>query len=177
MARRLEDVMEVGPALTLRYWALFDSDALRPNKPSGQSMTLKAKCGSALMPHHQLCRRSIESYIPLAVLQGWAYSGYNRSERLRRSEIFQAFSRMSELQRHHYNLKSGFDGDARRQGPGAGDLYSTVSAVDKRALASGFGASIAELFSTKGVTEEHLRHDGGWDELHPIFNYLVTLVR
>ena len=52
---------------------------------------------------------------------------------------------MEPLQRHHYNMKCGFGGDAKRL-DNAGTLYSALSPEDKKALAEGFGGSVAQLY-------------------------------
>ncbi|MFC7693838.1 hypothetical protein ACFQY5_34220 [Paeniroseomonas aquatica] len=108
---------------------MFDSDALRPNVPSDQSERLKSKCLETGLPFHQLQRRSIESYLPLPALSGWAYN--ERKYRAVRHPIFQAYSAMSKVQKHHYNLKNGFEADAKRQGSNAGDLYEDLEQAQK----------------------------------------------
>jgi hypothetical protein len=158
-----------------RLWVLFDSDALRPKQPSGQSEALRGACGD--VPHHQLARRHIESYLPGPALNAWAYVGTGRAAKRRRGGIVDAFFRLGGAQRHHFNMKGGFSGDASRTDASAGDLFDDVADEDKDALSNGFGSQIGDLFQTGHVTEQGLRRDSGWSELRPVVERLISLMR
>ena len=94
----------------LRLWALFDSDAREPGVPSQRSEALRSTCLEARIAHHQLRRRFIESYLPVSALLAWAHKSSGAVRRARR-EAAEAFASMEPRQRHHYNLKGGFNKD------------------------------------------------------------------
>lgn len=155
-----------------RRWYLFDSDALRPNEPSQQSEKLRRACGSDI-PHLQLRRRAIENYIPKEALRNWAYSLPPRT-RGTRAARFVALLRLTDDQRHYFNMKDGFK-KPRDQGV-EDDIYGDVSKKDRDILRNGFGKDIATIFQ-EGVDREHLERDGGWFEVNPAVVELVALVR
>jgi hypothetical protein len=163
------------PSTRHRLWVLFDSDSLRPNQPSRQSEALRTACRD--VPHYQLVRRQIESYIPGPALNAWAYVGTGRTARRRRGPIVDAFCRLTDARRHHFNMKAGFAGDAARQDASAGDLYDGVAEADKITLSGGFGPQIGDLFQTDHVKEQDLRRDSGWSELRPAIERLISLTR
>lgn len=163
------------PANRHRTWALFDSDALRPAAPSVDSESLRLTC--AKIPHYQLKRRYIESYLPGPALHSWAGSGRDRDTRRARFQLIGAFLRMTTEQRHHFNMKHGFVQDSKRTDSSAGDLYDSVTEEDKTTLAAGFGERMRELFSGDFVTELHLRRDSGWSELRPAITGLLARLR
>ena len=163
------------PAARHRLWVFFDSDALRPKTPSAQSEALRTACGD--IPHYQLSRRQIESYIPRPALSAWASTRIGRAAQRRRWALLGAFLRMRDPQRYHFNMKTGFAGDAKRVDSNAGDLYDDVTTVDKRSLENGFGSQLATLFQTGQVKEQDLRRDSGWTELRPVIQDLVAFLR
>lgn len=166
----------VNPANQHKLWVLFDSDAMQPGTPSTASKALRAACRD--VAHHQLRRRYAESYLPHQALHGWATALPRRSAREGRLERCRAFVAMTDDQRHHYNMKHGFNGDADRTDATAGDLYAGVSPEARRALAHGFGVDIAELFAGESVTEAHLRDDRtGWAELRPVLTELLARIK
>jgi hypothetical protein len=158
-----------------RLWVLFDSDALRPSQPSGQSEALRGACGD--IPHYQLARRHIESYLPGPALNAWAYVGTGRAAKRRRGRIVDAFFRLASVQRHHFNMKGGFSGDAARADASAGDLFDDVADESRDLLSNGFGSQVGDLFQTGHVTEQGLRRDSGWSELRPVVERLISLTR
>lgn len=166
-------------------WLLFDSDALQAHpagRPSAKSNKLKETCEQAKLPHHQLRRRFIESYLPLRAIAGWADLAPNREGREQRRQRFEAFARLKRPeQRHHFNLKKGFAGDRERHenGETAGTLFDDVSEADKQALEHGFGKTLANTYDPPGqkVAEVDLRNDGGWAELAPVISTLIALIR
>ena len=128
-------------------------------------------------PTTNLFRRNIESYIPGPALNAWAYVGTGRTARRRRGPIVDAFCRLGETQRHHFNLKGGFAADATRTDANAGDLYDGVAESDRMTLSSGFGSHIGDLFQTGRVAEQDLRQDSGWSEMRSVVNRLISLMR
>ena len=164
------------PSTRHRLWVLFDSDSLQPNLLSAQSEALRTACAD--IPHYQLSRRHIESYIPGPALNAWAYVvATGRSARRRRAAILDAFFRLRDVQRHHFNMKGGFAGDTGRTDASSGHLYDDVGDADNAVLANGFGPQVGRLFQTGHVTEPDLRRDSGWSELRPAMERLVTLMR
>lgn len=163
------------PEARHRLWVLFDSDAMRPGKPSAASDDLLAACRG--VAHHRLRRRYIESYLTHQALHGWAAGQPRQQVRDERLERLRAFVAMTDKQRHHYNMKHGFAGDADRTDATAGDLYAGLHPSTHRALAAGFGGNIAELFAGESVTEADLRRDTGWAELRPVLTDLLARMR
>jgi hypothetical protein len=174
MTRRVVEAAAV-PENRHKLWALFDSDAMMPGAPSAAAEALRAACRD--LSHHQLRRRYTESYLPHRALHSWATAPPRRGAREERLARFRAFIAMTDDQRHHYNMKRGFDGDRGRTDATAGELYADVPAAALRALASGFGEDIAELFAGESVTEADLRRDTGWAELRPALTDLLARIR
>ena len=174
MRKQITDRARV-PAHRHRTWALFDSDALRPGVPSADSELLRRACAG--IPHYQLKRRYVESYLPGPSLHNWAGSGRDRDTRRARFELLGAFLRMTPEQRHHFNMKHGFAQDSKRTDAIAGDLYDSVAEKDTITLRAGFGERIRELFGGDSVTELHLRRDSGWSELRPAITELLARLR
>jgi len=174
LRRRVEEA-QYKPMHHTRLWVMVDSDAREPDKPSGASDKVIEACLKVFqpwpLPARQLRRRSIENYLPLKSLQGWASrKGANGRE------VVDSFIRLSQNQRHHFNMKSGFLGDlksekreqyrARRAVVEDADLpplFQRLSLEDKRALQEGFGSSIGDLFHDEDgvalVAEEHLQSE------------------
>jgi hypothetical protein len=171
MTRRVT-TMQRDPQSRLRSWAMFDSDALQPTRPSSQSEMLRQCCIEVQIPHYQLARRSIENYLPKNAIRIWAYM--QKSEREAR---FLALLKLSDDQRYHYNFKQGFAGDEDRPAPGAGELYDGLSEQIAAALQRGFGSNIGDLFAGETVTEQDLRRDSGWSEMNPVITELIALLR
>ena len=100
-----------------------------------------------------------------------------------RLPVFEAFLRMNDVQRHHYNLKEGFvgkdgnHGDAKRAGPNAGDLYDDLSAADRAALGGGFELNIASLYGERALHEHDLRREGALAEMTPVLDDLIARIR
>ncbi|MFE8595828.1 hypothetical protein [Archangium violaceum] len=99
------------PAERMRVWVLFDSDARQPAQPSRDSQDLKTTCASAVLPHHQLQRRSIENYLPPQALYRWAGQrrGVPGTRFLRMVQAFVALKPATE--RHHVDMKERFEND------------------------------------------------------------------
>jgi hypothetical protein len=174
MTRRVTEAAR-DPASTHKLWLMFDSDAMQPGKPSRQSENLRS--AAAKLPHHQLRRRYMESYLPHKALHLWATNPARARVRRDRLARLQSFIDMGEQQRNHYNMKDGFDGDAARTDASAGTLYDNVHPAEKLVLAKGFGSDIGDLFRTNHVVELDLRRSAGWEEMRPAIRNLVERVR
>ena len=79
---------------SLRLWALFDSDAREPGRPSQASEDLHRACLEKEVPHHRLQRRAIENYLPIQTLESWANLSGGRIRTVRRRAVA-AFASMS----------------------------------------------------------------------------------
>jgi hypothetical protein len=96
---------------------------------------------------HVLRRRAIENYLPIAALDRWA-RGHDGHER-----AVAALSRLTDAQRHHFNMKEGFDRDAPHAAR-TGGLYDAVPPRVRERLRSGFGSDIAKLFMRSVKVED-----------------------
>lgn len=167
-----------------RMWVMFDSDAREPGKASKEAEGFLRYCrqchqesGLPWLPWpvsaHMLERRSIESYLPLKSLQGWASMGGPEAEERRRK--VESLAKLPLSQRFHYNMKGGLLGDLpadKRRGYRKSNtliseedlppLFQQVSDLQvRRHLQEGFGDEIADLFHDKDaverVSEAHLQ--------------------
>lgn len=155
--KRVEEI-RASPAECLRHWVLFDSDAREPGRPSQESEQLRGACQSGGIGHHQLMRRATENYLPQPAIHAWAHqSAANLRTTSRRTA--EAFSAMEPIQRHHFNMKRGFEGDRRH---GIPSFYGHWP--QKPELARGFGGDIAKLFLHMEFPESWLLRDGQKDE-------------
>lgn len=178
MKRRImQERQQDSKAMPLTTWVLFDSDALRPGQPSRDSERLRSECAEASVPYHQLQRRSIESYLPLQALRAWAERGGPQSADARRA--VRAFGKLTPDQRAHFNMKAGFEGDARRNDATPGDLYDGLPDHIRVPLAHGFGEDIAALFRDREVIRDSdLRADhAAWHELRSALRELIERSR
>lgn len=155
--------LEAAPGERLRSWVLFDSDALEPKRPSKDSEALREACEDTGCRYHQLNRRASENYLPPKALLSWAGSlkGPQRTKTRKKAE---AFADMEPKQRHHYNMKHGFDGDRKR----ASDLPELFDGPKKNPdLRKGFGGQIAaKLYSERQnlLRDEWFLQDGQKEE-------------
>jgi hypothetical protein len=155
-------------------WVLFDSDSLQPGVPSQQASSLAAICKGKLM-YHQLKRRTMENYLPKEALDHWQKTAI-KSKGATKEELYLAYTQLAPLQRHHYNMKSGFGGDAKRL-DNAGTLYSALSPEDKKALAEGFGGSVAQLYQQLDFQRSWLVADGSTEEMNAALQQLLEKMR
>ncbi len=177
----LKRVREEGrdPLLALRLWVLFDSDARVsfdsekqapkddeiPSQygPSQQSRDVVHACKNArrVIYGHQLWRRAIENYVPGRVLQNWAKGD---RERIRKVDAF--LKQMNPEQRRYFNMKGGFDGDAKSS-QGIAPIYGEKLRSHK-ALAEGF-RKLADMYHERDFTIESVWFtDSQLDELEPV---------
>jgi hypothetical protein len=163
-----KDMLECG-----RMWVMFDSDAREPGKASKEAGGFLMYCRECHQEFslpwpvgaHMLERRSIESYLPLKSLQGWASMGGPEAEERRRK--VESLAKLASGQRFHYNMKGGLLGDLpaekRRSYRESGmliseedlpPLFQQVSDLQvRRHLQKGFGDEIADLFHDKDEVE------------------------
>lgn len=173
------------PARAFRSWAIFDSDALLPEKPASEALDKIDACKASGVRPHMLLRRAIENYLPYEELNRLIPHHYNN---LPDRKTVGAFGRLRSDQRAHFNMKSGFKGDEARLSPGGSDArhkpavdahFGDVRANDRQALATGFGTTIAQLFVPAPETGRHpiredaRRRDGQADEMIPLFRDIV----
>lgn len=165
---RVKDI-DVGSWESLRSWVLFDSDALSPGHPSETARELEKVCRGRV-PFHRLERRAIENYLPTLALDNWARGSDAKKQKTR------AFHKFTAPQRHFFNMKSGFDGDAARAEE-AGGLYDNLHANARLALKHGFNRDIAELFDleTHVMQDWWLATDGQQVETAPMLQNLLQL--
>lgn len=134
---------------------LADRDALRPPRVDEREGATDGANATALrslaaresaLHAHVLRRRSIENYLPVQAL------------RQINASAARTYETMKPAQRAHYNVKSGFAGDAgqARHGRTSEDLYSGLSRTDRDALNDGFGVDAARAgrWSIGGVDAE-----------------------
>lgn len=173
------------PARAYRSWAIFDSDALVPYKPSSEARNKSEACQASRVRHHMLVRRAIENYLPHEELNSLIPQ---TPKTLPQRKAVGALGRLRPDQRAHFNMKSGFQGDQKRLGPGGSDVhqkptvdahFDDVRANDRHALATGFGSDIARLFAPApeagrpSISEAARRRDGQADEMVPLFRRIV----
>jgi hypothetical protein len=125
-------------------YIMFDSDASFPGDKSSDASRLIDLCSQIGLPHHCLDRRAIENYIPKAAFHAWLYvaGGPHQQKRL---NAVNAYWRMSDAQRNHYRLKSGWDA---RPSTEVKVLFSNLASGDRDALASGIANDIANVYDT-----------------------------
>ncbi len=138
-----------------RTFFMFDSDRLHPNElaagwtpPGGdgcQGHAFENACAS--MPHarwHRLQRRSIENYLPAAVLQP-----------LKPATTASLASSAVGHMAHYYNMKKGLEGDEFAS-PGVPNptrwartlgFWSSLQPADIAALKDGFGRKVSNEFA------------------------------
>lgn len=146
---------------SLRLWALFDSDAREPGRPSASSEAILHACKQRQVAHHRLRRRAIENYLPVKALEAWAHLGGDRTRRTTRRKAVAAFAAMQPEHRHHYNMKAGFEKDRPTGIPPFFESYA-----DHPDLQKGFSGSIADLFHQEdfAILEDWMEKDGQHDE-------------
>ncbi|MEK8020462.1 MAG: hypothetical protein VSS75_026655 [Candidatus Parabeggiatoa sp.] len=160
----------------MRIWVMFDSDALRPRYPSDDSEKLKRICENAIIPYHQLQRRAIENYLPVHALTYWVRKKVNNTQK--NQHLVNAFEELRSKQRHHFNMKNGFQGDQNRTDKNrVGDLYDDLDDDTRSKLSHGFGGKIAELFKDKSaIKDSWLINDEQRVETEAMLNTLLSLI-
>jgi len=177
------------PEKCQRHFVLFDSDAKKPKMTDEKSQKIVQAC-EPLIWHHQLRRREIENYLPLAAL--WEWTKIHKKKKIchSRRKLVEAFKKLSLKQRHHFDLKKGFQGDLgvkvaekktelEKGHRLVGSFYQHVSTEIIIILAKGFGNDITELFKEEQflIKEKWLHDDKSLIlELEPMLEKLLSLV-
>jgi len=183
MKRELEILVTAPPddsaawAAKMRLWVMFDRDAHPQDRaqPSQQSNEIRALCEDPAMSHpwslgfHQLRRRAIENYLPIKVLRAWQRRGSGRQRTQRRTAIdaLAALATKNALAHWQYNMKHGLlgdlHGDVRHEIRGQAreirdqeldPLFQGLDRDERRALASGFGSDIGDLYQEERIWRE-----------------------
>lgn len=170
--------------LRWRTFFMFDSDRLHPDElhpdwttPRGdgcQGLEFAKACREQNLSSaswHMLRRRSIENYLPTALLT-------ELSPACTETLLSASVGNM----RHHYNMKFGLEGDgiwpqnpdklnraSRTRG-----AWDALSADDKQRLRTGYGKKVAEQF--KDVPSEHRWEPEVIDEVGKIIEALLDAV-
>jgi len=171
--------MSLTPLASNRCFALFDSDALRPGVISAAANKKINLCTAANIPHHCLKRRAIENYIPCPKLKQWAYKEPTRHlEMQKRQRRVLPFVNLSEAQRHHFNLKRGFLGDARHadRTPEVDVLYATLATAVRSALDEGIDPGIAPDTFGEGIVEDWLISDNQTAETNAFVSKILEVL-
>mgnify|MGYP005991642667 CR=1 FL=1 len=173
MPRRLSARLQRHPANRHFIAAVFDSDSLEPQSPSNDASSVMQCCEERNIPSFCLDRRAIENYLPVWALSGWAncHRGKSRTRLIRAKD---AFSRLSEAQRNHYNLKSGLKGDGQRLSQ---TTWGQLEEKDRVPLLGGFGRQVANLFGEPHVRDNLSAKDSGWQEVNGVVVAILGLVR
>ena len=175
-------VHEIRRTEALRRMAsvLVDSDAMRAPKrradgtqeshedvEGDQARQVRRAAGDALLGVHLhvLRRRAIESYLPSAALR--RHLGAD-------DRIVAALDRLSPAQRHHFNMKGGFDKDAPNAARADG-LYDSLHPRVRERLREGFGVDIAKLF-TRSVRVDDVDEDAR-DEVGAFVTQILARMR
>lgn len=177
-----------------RTWVMFDHDGLAPGpgQRGANAGKLAARCSERRVAHHGLERRSIENYLPLALLQRWARADFDAREQLttpeiaaRRRLLVDAFSVLKLAQRRHYYFREGLRKDAirdqndpRRDGS-LPEVWASLSFEAQAALACGFDGcdrdGITRLFQHERaqVQRRLLQQDGSDGEARAILRSIA----
>lgn len=170
----VEEQVSRHPYRSLRYWALFDSDASAPGRMSAEAALTASACRKAGIPHHVLARRAIENYLPKGALYDWVNE--NRRDRKDRQRRVDAYYRLNETQRAHFHLKAGLPTEPSEIERG---IYSDVSREDWLILSDGVGKRVAELYGTQEPKRlrAFVEKEGADSELHSPIAELIELLR
>lgn len=105
---------------SLLHWCLFDSDAREPGDEPANNRKLREACEASNVKHHRLERREAENYISLTTLEALCEAPTGQGPRSRERAMFEAWCSLTPTQRHHFNMKEGFEGDTpKRSRPAA----------------------------------------------------------
>ncbi|GAB4517219.1 MAG: hypothetical protein Tsb0020_35840 [Haliangiales bacterium] len=164
----------------LRLWVMFDRDSHPADRraPSPETDTIVQLCQTQRddpwpLSFHRLARRSIENYLPRKLLEAWAdeATGRQKTERHKRVAALAQLARDQPKAWFQYNMKGGLlkdvSGSVRKevveqqrelQVDDLDSLFHGLSSSQRRALMTGFGDKIADLFDRppRGVDEAML---------------------
>lgn len=184
MFQTLKEI-DVASGRRARSFWIFDSDAMAPGCPSPGARRLRRMC-ERKVAFHCLERRSAENYLPLpSIREIWA----KRKEQRERARKARAFERLSDRQRHHFNMKNGFSGDdeylktLKRKANTAKiadevrALFASLDAETRALLSSGLDSGIVTIFSDPHLHQEDawFENDGLRSETRPMIDRLIDL--
>jgi len=170
LARKIVDDDSARTKLSLRAFALFDSDALSPGVPSRDAKDAQRACKSVGVPFYCLERRAIENYIPENALSAYASTSNNAQTRINRVRIARAFGRLSVEQQSHFHMKDGF-------GAPHGQLYDDIAEQDRETLMTGFGSHLSSCYDEGGIANRAcLETSTGWAELQKVIGSLMEVL-
>ncbi|MGE7199475.1 hypothetical protein [Brevundimonas naejangsanensis] len=174
LRKKVEDQVSAHPYRSVRYWALFDSDAPAPGIRSTEATLAANACVKSGIKHHVLDRRAIENYLPKGALYDWVSETPRKAaERRKKAD---AFYRLSPDQRAHFHVKSGFTKPPCEH---ERSLFKEVSELDRATLASGVGKKVAELYGTMDPRRlrSFVEKEGSDKELRPAIAELIEMLR
>jgi hypothetical protein len=158
--------------------ALFDSDALLPEKPSASSMRLMAACTERRIEALRLKRRAAENYLTKSQLYAWASTPRNDIGKRRLVDAF--FGRMNHNQRAHFRMRTGWgddreNDDYKRMQSDIDAFYeSAATTPDWSLLERGFGKTIRSLFCVVSPREKELEASGISAEFSSFFATILS---
>lgn len=176
-ARKAMEELSAADQLDPRMnWALFDSDAESPGHRSNAAQLMINFCNHKMIDHYCLERRAIENYLPQKALWNWANNGNcDRDTRQERRKKISAFKKMSDAQRYHFHLKSGWP---QTPNTTVQNLYANISQADREALANGIDQNIALLYATYADYIQGWVEDEGFDAgLQTMIDELMNWIR
>lgn len=174
LRKALEDLIDRNSLDCRRNRALFDSDAEVPGHRSKDALAMVKFCVDSKIGHHCLTRRAIENYIPRKALWEWVLSVRGKSRRVRRKRIVALLS-LSQPQRDHFRMKTGWDG---APSPQVLAHYANVPAATRLDLSSGIDNDIASTYATYEETMFEWAWNEGIDpDLQATINDLIDWIR
>lgn len=123
-----------------RVLVVTDSDRLFPGHQSQTFKKIDEACTTLGVPYIVLAKRAIENYLPVGALQ-----------RSGNSDCYQAFLKLTTVQRDHYGMKKGFGrdkSDAPRVLDEQAAIFEHVPRKALENLCGGFGGEAWKLFQT-----------------------------
>jgi hypothetical protein len=139
----------------LRVFVLSDSDRSWPGHVTSTVRKIEEYCKPRNVPYAILFKREIENYLPVSALQ--------RVSR-RYQKTYQAFLRLSQLQKDYFDMKKGFDQDENgrtilpHQEQQA--LFQHIGRSTLKDLCGGFGKEVWQYFASvrDAITEDTIKN-------------------
>ncbi len=83
------------------------------------------------------------------------------------------FQLLSPPMRHHFHMKAGLAGDANEPS----ELFSDLNPFQSKALQSGFGKDVGQIFrEPEQIADEWLIDDGQRDEMESLLDDILALL-
>lgn len=139
--KRVEALLEsrTGPS---RIIVIRDRDARFPGELRKNLVDDQDTCRELNIPLIVLSKRAVENYVP---------AGCVRMLPRPKRHAAEAWKRMTDVQKDHYNMKTGFNrgDDWKDAPPEVHSLYSNIgpSTLDHQRLKFGLGSDVVELFT------------------------------